>query len=157
MKEQGVKFARIDSDLSDALKTDEVASESDTKNLEEIFKKALSNEKLNFKTENLKDEEIPAIILLSEEARRMQNMKSMFQGMDMADMFKDEETLVINLKNKLVQSILHLSSEEKIKDIELICQHIYDLARISSKQLEPEDLAKFITRSNKILNLVIEK
>ena len=157
MKEQGVKFARIDSDLSETLKSDEVVNELDTKNLEEIFKKALNNDKLNFKTENLKDQEIPAIILLSEEARRMQNMKSMFQGMDMGEMFKDEETLVINLKNKLVQNILSLSREENNKDIELICQHIYDLAMISSKQLDPEAMAKFIARSNEILNLVINK
>jgi molecular chaperone HtpG len=158
MKEPGVKFARIDSDLSDTLKADEETNEIDKKSLEDIFKKALDNENLKFKVESLKDEEIPAIILLSEESRRMRNMKDMFQGMDMGDMFKDEETMVINIKNHLVKSLLDKSREEnKAAEISLICQHIYDLAMISSKQLEPEALAKFIARSNEIMNLMIRK
>ncbi|MGE5629234.1 MAG: molecular chaperone HtpG [Solirubrobacterales bacterium] len=157
MKETGVKFTRVDSDLSETLKEDADASEEDIKKLEEIFNTALEDKKLELKVENLKDEEIPAILLLSEEARRMQNMKHMFQGMDMGDMFKDEETLVINNKNNLVKSILGKSSDEsKTQDIKLICRHIYDLAVISSRQMEAEDMAKFILRSNEIMKLVID-
>jgi len=156
MKEEGVKFTRIDSDLSDTLKEEGEIKEEDTKGLEDLFKNALKNDKLKFKVESLKDTEIPAIILLSEESRRMQNMKNMFQGMDMGDMFKDEETLVVNIKNNLVQRILGKSKEEnKSDDIKLICQHIYDLAMISNKQLDSEAMAKFIARSNEIMKLVI--
>lgn len=157
MKEEGVKFARIDSDLSETLKEETDASEDDVKRLEEIFNKALEVQKLSLKVENLKDDEIPGILLLSEEARRMQNMKHMFQGMDMGDMLKDEETLVINSKNSLVKSILEKSLDEsKASDIKLICRHIYDLAVISSRQMEAEDMAKFILRSNEIMKLIID-
>jgi len=32
-----------------------------------------------------------------------------------------------------------------------ICEHIYDLAKMSHKQLEPDDMTKFIERSNSLL------
>lgn len=160
MREAGVKFTRIDSDLSETLKDEGAISEDEVKSLEKIFKEALENDKLTFKVENLKDEDIPAILLLSEDARRMQNMRSMFAGMDMGDMFKDEETLVINNRNSLVKSIISKAGDENAgdttDDIKLICRHIYDLARISSTQLEPEEMARFIARSNDILKLVIK-
>ena len=162
-KEMGVKFNRIDSDISETLKEKEPTDENnkeevkeEAKNLEEIFKDALGNDKLKFQIENLKDSEIPAIILLSEESRRMQSMRNMMPGMDTTGMFKDEETLVLNTKNNLVRTIMaQYKDETKKDDIKLICQHIYDLALISNKQLSAEAMAKFIARSNEILTRIM--
>lgn len=162
-KESGVKFNRIDSDISDTLKEKEPVDDNnkeevveEAKSLESIFKKALGNDSLKFQIESLKDPEIPAIILLSEESRRMQGMRSMMPGMDTKGMFKDEETLVLNTKNNLVRTILEQYKDENKKDdIKLICQHIYDLALISNKQLSADAMAKFIARSNEILTRII--
>lgn len=162
-KESGVKFNRIDSDISDTLKEKEPVDDNnkeevveEAKSLESIFKKALGNDSLKFQIESLKDSEIPAIILLSEESRRMQGMRSMMPGMDTKGMFKDEETLVLNTKNNLVRTILEQYKDENKKDdIKLICQHIYDLALISNKQLSADAMAKFIARSNEILTRII--
>ena len=161
-KETGVKFNRIDSDISDTLKDKDAVEgtkedvEKENKTLGDAFKGILNNDKIKVQVESLKDEEIPAVILLSEESRRMQDMRGMFPGMNMQDMFKDEETLVLNRKNNLVQAILNNKEDEsKTEDLKLVEEHIYDLARMSQKQLDSESMAKFISRSNKILSKLI--
>lgn len=160
MKENEVKFNRIDSDLSESLKNDEkTENESDTKKLQEdlekLFKEALNNDQLKVQVENLKTENVPAMILLSEQSRRMQEMSVMFGGgMDMRSMFPQEQTLVLNRNNQLIQAVLTL--KDKADEAKLICEQVYDLAMMSHKQLEAEAMTKFIERSNKILTILAQ-
>ena len=160
MKESGVKFLRIDSDLSDNLKDSEAgdASSDLKKKLESIFKESLGDDKLKISVEALKAS-TPAIILLSEYPRRMQEMTRMFgmPGMDAGSMFPDERTLVLNRNNSLIQALVKLSDNSNRKDdVKLICQHVYDLAMLSHKQFEPEAMTAFIERSNKLLEKLAE-
>lgn len=156
MKESNVKFTRIDSDLSESMKD---ASAGETKaelsqELEKLFKEAMSNDKLKIQVEALKTTAMPGMILLSEYSRRMQEMSRMYgmNGMDMRGMFPDEQTLVLNSRNSLIQAVVKLAgSEDKKDDVTLICQHVYDLAMMSHKQLDPEAMTKFIERSNLLL------
>ena len=87
-KENGVIFTRIDSDISETLKNSESedSKELNTK-LEELFKEATSNKVNNIKVENLKNSGTPAMILVSEQSRRMAEMSKMFGGMEMPNMF----------------------------------------------------------------------
>lgn len=89
---------------------------------------------------------------LSEESRRMQDMMKMYgmAGMD-PDMFGGQETLVLNANNKLVQYIFENKDSEHVP---MICEQLYDLALLSHKQLSPDQMTKFITRSNEILGLL---
>lgn len=153
-KREDVRFLRIDADLTEDLK--ETGSEEDlketTESLTEIFRQALSNDKLEVKVEKLKNENISSMVTLSEENRRMQEMMKMYgmAGMD-PSMFGGNETLVLNANNKLVQYILeHRDSEH----VPMFCQQLYDLAMISNKPLSPEEMTKFITRSNEIMMLL---
>ncbi|QUI22029.1 molecular chaperone HtpG [Vallitalea pronyensis] len=156
-KETETKFARIDADLTDTLKDEDDTSEEDNKQLveevQEIFRKALSNEQLNVSLENLKAEDISGMILLPEESRRMQDMSKMYGmfGMDNA-MMPTNESLLLNKKNKLVKYIIDNKDHENTA---IFCEQIYDLAMISHKQLAPEAMTKFIERSNKILQKLI--
>lgn len=154
--ESDVKFNRIDSDLSETLKAAEADNDSENKefnaDVENIFKRVLNNDKLKISIEALKTFEVPAMVLLSEQSRRMSEMSSMFGGMDMKDMFPSEQTLVINKNNILIKKLIELDKmEDKKEDVNLICQHIYDLAMISHKQLDAEAMSRFISRSNEIL------
>lgn len=154
--ESEVKFNRIDSDLSETLKAAEADNDSENKefnaDVESIFKRVLNNDKLKISIEALKTFEVPAMVLLSEQSRRMSEMSSMFGGMDMKDMFPSEQTLVVNKNNILIKKLIELDKmEDKKEDVNLICQHIYDLAMISHKQLDAEAMSRFISRSNEIL------
>lgn len=160
-KENNVKFSRIDADLSDSMKdADAGASDPDLiKKLEELFKEAVGNEKLKIQVEALKTVSTPGIIFLSEYSRRMQEMSRMYgmNGMDFGGMFQDEQTLVLNRNNSLIQAVASLAgNEEKKQDVSLICQHVYDLAMMSHKQLEPDAMTKFIERSNLLLGKLAE-
>lgn len=157
MKESGVRFNRIDSDLSEVLKDKEAAVDTDeAKEIEEMFKANLEKEKLEVKVESLKAARIPAMMLLSEQSRRMQEMSAMFGGMDVKAMFPSEETLVINKNSHIIKSLVALNKDEsKKEDVKLICEHVYDLALIGNKQLSAEDMTKFIERSNKILEKLL--
>ncbi len=153
-KENDLKFQRIDSDVSSILKeeTNEEELKDKQKEVEEIFKKNLNNDKLKVSLQNLKAKDVPAMITLSEEQRRFQEMSKMYNGgVDMSAMFKDDVTLVLNNNNKLIQSIM--KNKEK-DDTKLICEHIYDLAIMSHRQLTPDEMTRFIERSNRILEMI---
>lgn len=150
----GVKFMRIDSGISENLKS----AESNTENDEEIstiFKEALNKENLVIEVEALKNEKTSAVVTLSEQGRRMQEMSRMFQGM--GGNLPSDEKLIINSNNNLVKILLSLKgNEDKKEEISLICHQIYDLAMMSHKPLEMDEMTAFIERSNKILEMIAE-
>ncbi len=155
-KEEGVQFSRIDSDLTEILKAD-VTDESPEENkaIEEIFKNSINKEQLKISIEPIKTEEVPAMITLSEQSRRMAEMSVMFGGGDMS-MFPKEETLVVNSSNPLIKKLFNLSKDENKKDlVNDICNHVYDLAMISHGQLGADEMSDFIKRSNDLLGRLI--
>ncbi len=151
MKQTGVKFKRIDSainDISDNTEKDDSTKEQEEKLIEK-FKNEIKDDTLKIEVQSLKDDSIPAVILLGEQSRRMQEMYKAYgqQMAGMADMFHDEFTLVLNSNNSLIKKIDTLNNE----DANLVIDHIYDLAKISHSPLPAEQMTKFIERSNKLL------
>lgn len=159
-----LKVQRVDADI-DSLQEKEDAEISEAKKqadefeanqMQELFRAAVANEKLNVKLEALKAEKVSAMILLSEESRRMMEMmeayanneefKAMFANM------KPDETLVLNKNNKLVKALLSMAGkEEKKEDAALLCHQLYDLALMSHRPLTSEEMTAFIDRSNLLL------
>ena len=156
-RNQNYKFMRIDADVTDALKEDvseeEMKSALDT--LTETFRAALGKENLDVKVEKLKDASISSMITLSEEGRRMQDMMKMYNmyGMD-PSMFGGNETLILNVNNKLVQYILDHKNGEHVP---MFCKQLYDLALLSNQPLSPEAMTAFINRSNEVMMILADK
>ena len=158
-KNQGIKFARIDADLTETFKTknskkveEELAKKSEE--ISALFKKAIKKDNITVKVEKLKNKDISSMITVSEEARRMQDMMKMYamNGMDMG-MNKEGETLILNANNKLVEYVLEHQDGENVG---LICEQLYDLALLQQAPLQPEAMTKFIARSNKIMMLLAQ-
>ena len=149
---ENVKFLRIDADVTEAVKEEGHDLEEETKTLSELFKKALNRENLTVKVESLKNEKVSSMMTISEESRRMQEMMKMYNmyGMD-PSMFGGQETLILNANNKLVQYVLENQEAENTK---VFCEQLYDLALISHRQLTPEEMTKFVARSNEIMLLL---
>ncbi|MBQ6786168.1 MAG: molecular chaperone HtpG [Lachnospiraceae bacterium] len=159
-KNQGIKFSRIDADLTDTFKTktskkveEELAKKSEE--VSKLFKKVIKKDNITVKVEKLKNKDISSMITVSEEARRMQDMMKMYAmpGMDFGAMGKEGETLILNANNKLVEYILEHQDGE---NVDLICEQLYDLALIQQAPLQPEAMTKFIARSNKIMMLLAQ-
>ena len=151
-KDQTIQFKRIDADVTEELKGEGAADENTAKTLTELFRKNLNMEKLEVKAENLKNESVAAMMTLSEESRRMQDMMKMYNmyGMD-PGMFGGQETLVLNVSHPLVK---YLAENQESEHAAVICQQLYDLAMLSHKQLSPDEMTKFVQRSNEILMLL---
>ena len=160
-KNEGIKFMRIDADLTESFKAK--TSKKTEKELEEsaeaigkLMKKALKKDKLAVKLEKLKNKKISSMLTISEESRRMQDMMKMYAvgGMDMGAFGQDGETLVLNANHPLVQ---HIMDHREEKDSKMICEQLYDLAKIQNAPLSAEEMAKFVARSNEIMMLLANK
>ena len=158
MKNEGIKFQRIDADLTDTFKakTSKKAAkemEEQAKAIAEIIKKTMKNDKLNVKVEKLKNKKVASMITLSEEARRMQDMMKMYSmpGMSMGNFGAEGETLVLNANHPLVE---YVTSHQEDENVSMICEQLYDLAKLQHEPLTPEAMSKFIARSNDIMMLL---
>ena len=149
-----VKFLRIDSELTDNFKEtiDENEEKELTEKLSEKFKKATGVENLIIKVEKLKNADMPSMITVSEQTRRMSEMMEMY-GMSNSStgLGTEGETLVLNMNNDLVQYVLNNDESENTT---MICQQLYDLARLANHPLKPEEMTAFVARSNKILSIL---
>ncbi|MGN1234577.1 MAG: molecular chaperone HtpG, partial [Christensenellaceae bacterium] len=138
-KEVGkVKFMRIDSDVDGALKQGDADAEASS-SVVDLVKAALKNKTIAVKAERLKNASVPAIINVSEYARRMVEMNEfygMMEGMD-------EATLILNLENPTVQALAGLDEEKRTFTV----NQIYYLAKIAYQKLTTEEMEEF-TKNN---------
>ncbi len=157
-KNEGIKFQRIDADLTDVFKSKtskkaEKEMEEQAENVARLMKKVLKKDAIKVKIEKLKNKKISSMITLSEESRRMQDMMKMYsmQGLDMGGFGKEGETLILNASHPLVQYVLEHQDGE---NVQMICEQLYDLALLQQAPLEPEAMTKFVARSNDIMMLL---
>lgn len=156
-KNQGVHFNRIDADLSDILKENDNEDNKEIKtDIENLFKDVIGDRINNYSVESLKSEDTPAIILISEQSRRMAEMRYQFAGMDFGMSFEEEKTLVINNNSSIVKKLVSLKDDESKKEqVSLICNQIVDIALLSNKELDSKQLDEFIKRNNQLMSMVI--
>ena len=157
-KNEGIKFQRIDADLTDVFKAKtskkaEKEMEEQAEAVAKLMKKVLKKDAIKVKIEKLKNKKISSMITLSEESRRMQDMMKMYSmpGMDMGMFGKEGETLILNANHPLVQYVLEHQDGDNVK---MICEQLYDLALLQQAPLEPEAMTKFVARSNEIMLLL---
>jgi len=174
-KEKEVKFARVDSDLDSTLMEDDKADEivdpetNKTKGeqVKEIFEKALNKPTVTIRTEALKGDGAtpPAMVLLPEEMRRMQEMTAMFQQKQME--FPDMHTLLVNTNHPLIQNLISLNGGAIVTPdggesasgglANMLCQHVYDLALMAQKGFDADGMKAFVERSNTVLTELTAK
>ncbi len=161
MKQKGVTFERVDADVTQNLIDEDQGSKlvegEDEKTADEKIKTAfeeLLGEKkgMTVRVESLKDPSVPAMVLLSEHTRRFKEMTRMM-GKELGDAM-EEYTLLLNKNNPVVKKIRAMKEEGRQEDARLLGQQIYDLAMLSHKAFDKEQMEDFLERSNKILEMV---
>ena len=169
-----VKFARVDSELDETLVEEDKAQEivdpttnkTRSESIKELFETALNKPRVNIKTQAIKSDDPqgtpPAMVLLPEAMRRMQEMAALMQEKAMA--FPEDHVLMINTAHPLIQNLLDLnkttivqSGDDSNSMINLMCNHIYDLALISQKGFDAEGMKAFVERSNQVLTNLTKK
>jgi molecular chaperone HtpG len=170
-----VKFSRIDSDLDESLlekDSPEIVDPTTNKTLsdrmKEVFTTALAKPKLTIRTESLKSDNPssvpPAMVLLPEEQRRMQEMMAMMQ--QQLPEFPEEHILMVNTAHPLIQNLAAMSqssivqadgTSSKQELVDLICQHVYDLALMAQKGFNADTMNAFVDRSNQVLTQLTDR
>lgn len=148
---EGVKFIRVDADLS-SLSKGENAEENET--LRTLFRKVSGNEKLNVKFEALKNAAIPAVLNVSEESRRMEDMMKMYRmsgGADFGESFPLDMTLVLNTASPLISKLAAMDGSDA-EGAENYASYIYRLSLLSLRKFTSEEMEKFLKDSYKMLD-----
>ena len=100
-----------------------------------MIRKAVGNDKLSVKLENLRDKKTASMLTVDEQSRRMADMMKMYaaSGMPMGlDSFaKEGQTLILNAKHPLVKYVME---HDEDKNTKMICQQLYDLAQIAGRR-----------------------
>lgn len=153
---EGLTFARVDADSQtfqkEMTEDEKKQSEEDEKKLADVLHKATGNEDLTVKLASLKDESLPAMLTQEEQGRRFSEMSRIY-----GQNFKlpETHTLVLNVANPVVKSLISGEADEETRG--LIAAQLYDLARMSTRPLEKEEVTTFLSRSNKLLELLSKR
>lgn len=149
-------FARVDADSQtfqkEMTEDEKKQSEEDEKKLADVLHKATGKEDLTVKLASLKDESLPAMLTQEEQGRRFSEMSRIY-----GQNFKlpETHTLVLNVANPVVKSLISGEADEETRG--LIAAQLYDLARMSTRPLEKEEVTAFLSRSNKLLELLSKR
>ena len=148
--EKAVKFQRIDADVA-ALQKDGDITESEA--LTELYRKVSGDEKLEVKYAALKDESVPAMLTVSEQSRRMEEMMRMYAmqgGMDGMSAYPVECTLTVNTASPLTGKLMDLCTADPAK-AEIMAAQVYRLCLLSQRRLTAEELKTFLAGSFDLL------
>ncbi len=152
-KEQGnLKFVRIDSDISEELKSidnDKKMDKKESKKIIDVFKKNVNVEGLEVEVGHLKSAKTPGVLLESEMERRIADMEKFYGQSPIMGMPapKSHLKLILNIENTSVQKLPHLNDE----DAKFACEYIYDLAMLAQKPLSSDEMSSFIDRCVQLL------
>lgn len=153
---EGLTFARVDADSQtfqkEMTEDEKKQSEEDEKKLADVLHKATGKEDLTVKLASLKDESLPAMLTQEEQGRRFSEMSRIY-GQDFK--LPETHTLVLNVANPVVKSLISGEADEETRG--LIAAQLYDLARMSTRPLEKEEVTAFLSRSNKLLELLSKR
>ena len=149
--EDAPQFARVDADVSGLTEESDEGVALDQAKLAEMFRKATNQPEMPVELSALADAELPALVTENEQMRRMKDMYRVY-GQEMA--MPDAYTLVLNRRSATVQALAERDPEDEMTA--LLCQQIYDLARMSAKPLEAEEITAFIQRSQKLVAMAVK-
>ncbi len=144
-----VKYVRIDADIAGTLKGDGDVTEN--KALADLFVKVSGDEKLKVEFTPLKNAEIPVLLTVSEQSRRMEEMMKLYamNGMGLGD-FPAEATLTVNTASPLIAKLDEMEDGKR----EQTAAYLYQLARLSQRKLSAEELQQFLKDSYAMLGLL---
>ena len=148
--DSNVKYFRIDADVAGALKGDGDVTENPE--LSKLFVKVSANEKLKVEFSPLKDANVPMLLTISEESRRMEEMMKLYamSGMGMMGNFPTEATLTVNTSSPLIAKLADMEGEKQEKT----ATYLYQLALLSQRKLTAEELQSFLTNSYDVLGML---
>ncbi|MEB2783160.1 molecular chaperone HtpG [Algoriphagus persicinus] len=153
-KLEKTQLKRVDADVAEKLiQKDEtyanLLTEEQSKEVKEIFDKAINNKTYTVEVEGLSPEELPVTITMEEFMRRMKEMAATGGGgMGFYGSLPDAYKVAINGNHPVVDKVLKVETEEEKTKI---AKQAFDLALLSQGLLTGKDLTAFVKRSVELL------
>ena len=148
-EEDRVAFARVDADVDGLKEESEEGKDLDAEKLQSLFRSALGKEDLEVKLEALGDPELAAMVTEDEQMRRYKDMSRIYgERFPLPDRF----TLVLNRRNGTVRALAGRDPADETT--KMLCEQVYDLARMAAQPLEAEEITAFLNRSGKLLSMI---
>ena len=141
------KFVRVDADVSGLTEDSEEGKDLDQAALQTLFRKELAIEELPVELASMASPDLIAVVTEDEQSRRF---KELYRMKDMPDMY----TLVLNRRNATVQALAQRDPEDELT--KMLCQQVYDLARMSAAPLENDQITAFLARSQKLVEMLVK-
>ena len=169
-RHEELKFQRVDSELDDSLQDKEselsdAEGKDNSEKLRDLFKAALSNDKVTIQVQALKGDNAPAaLILLPEQMRRMNDMGALME--QRLPGLPEHHVLLVNRKHRLVEGLIKLSAGSVLTGTgsspsqelaDNLGRHLYEMARLAVGGLEPNELAGFQQRSCDLMGQLMER
>ncbi len=170
-RNEKITFQRVDSEIDDSVNSEEkeitdLDGDNLSESLRELIKSALNNDKITVQIKSLKDnDEIPAMILLPEQMRRINDMGALME--QKLPGLPDNHVLLVNKNHPIVQGLSKLKSSSIIIDnkggsqntllIKEISVHLYEMACLSIGGLDPEKMSDFQKKSSGLMGKLISK
>ncbi len=149
------QIKRVDADVLEKLidKGEEITSslsEEQSKELKEIFAKAITKPGMEVAVENLSAEGMPVTVTMDEFMRRMKDMAAMGGGgmMGMYGQMPDRYKVAVNANHPLATKIL---AETNPETRSALAHQAFDLALLAQGMLTGADLTAFVERSTKLI------
>lgn len=158
-----VSFQRIDADIDESIldKTREKTSldasgKTEATRLADFVRSKLSDEKIDVEAKSLSSDTFPGFIVMEERQRRMRDyMQRVDPTQSQASKVFDKHTFVVNTNNPLIAAIQKLDGTNPALAKDLV-KEVYELALLSQKEMEPALLNTFISRTNRILEQLLQ-
>ena len=138
---EGIKFVRVDAGIAPALKDSE--ENKDFSALTNLFMEASKNPSIRIRVEHLKSTKTPALITVSEESRRLEEMMQMYSADAPLSMVSRDEVLIINGSSPLIARLETLLTTDKERAFR-IASYIYKLTVLSQRHLSAEEMQTFL-------------
>lgn len=147
------QIKRVDADVPEKLidkgdTPESSLSEEQTKDLKEVFEKAITKPGMEVTVENLSPEGMPVTVTMDEFMRRMKDMASLGGGMSFYGQMPDRYKVAVNANHPLAAKIL---SETNAETRTALALQAFDLALLSQGMLTGADLTSFVERSVKLI------
>lgn len=148
-KLEKTSLKRVDAEVTDKLIPKEdapetVLSEEQSKQVKEIFGKAIDKPNMNVEVESLSPEEAPVTVTVDEFMRRMKDMAQTGGGMGFYGNMPDNYKVAVNGNHPLIGRMLKEGDQEKQT---MLARQAFDLALLSRGMLTGADLTEFVNRS----------
>jgi molecular chaperone HtpG len=156
-----IKFVRIDSNIESVFQgAKKQGDDLLVEKLARIVESSLGGRLEHFalKFSRLAHQGVSAIIINDESSRRIVDMLEIYGYLNSADhaskTIQSRKELLFNLNNPMVKDIFELDDKASI---DLAINQLFDLALLSQQSLAPEELERFISRSESVLAMMVEK